>query len=167
MRLDTEDWHCLFSQHACVCAKSPQSCPTLCNSVDCSPPGSSVHGDSPGKNTEVGCHALLQKIFLTQGSNLRLLSFMSPALAGGFFITSTTWEVHWSWSRPIFLCPHWELVWFPGFPRTWAMTCFPLVCNHWKPQLNFPDSSCPFSLISSCFFWQTCLDWPSCLSDSV
>ena len=94
-------------------------------------------------------------------------SLMSSALGGGFFITSTTWEVHWSWSRPIFLCPHWELVWFPGFPRTWAMTCFPLVCNHWKPQLNFPDSSCPFSLISSCFFWQTCLDWPSCLSDSV
>ena len=32
------------------------------------PPGSSVHGDSPGKNTGVGCHALLQGIFLTQGS---------------------------------------------------------------------------------------------------
>ena len=34
-----------------------------------------------------GCHALLQGIFLTQGSNL-----MSPALAGGFFTTSATWE---------------------------------------------------------------------------
>ena len=34
--------------------------PTLCNPVDCSPPGSSVHGDSPGKNTGVGCYALLQ-----------------------------------------------------------------------------------------------------------
>jgi len=33
--------------------------------MDCSPPGSSVHGDSPGKNTEVGYHALLQRIFLT------------------------------------------------------------------------------------------------------
>ena len=31
------------------------------------PAGSSVHGDSLGKNTEVGCHALLQGIFLTQG----------------------------------------------------------------------------------------------------
>ena len=31
------------------------------------PPGSSVHGDSPGKNTGVGCHALLQGIFPTQG----------------------------------------------------------------------------------------------------
>ena len=45
-----------------------QSCPTLCFPVDCSPPGSSVHGDSPGKNTGVGCHALLQGIFPTQGS---------------------------------------------------------------------------------------------------
>ena len=37
--------------------------------IDCSPPGSSVHGDSPGKNTGVGCYALFQKIFPTQGSN--------------------------------------------------------------------------------------------------
>ena len=35
----------------------------------CSPPGSSVHRDSPGRNTEVGCHALLQGIFPTQGLN--------------------------------------------------------------------------------------------------
>ena len=37
-----------------------QLCPTLCNPMDCSPPGSSVHGDSPGKNTGVDCHALFQ-----------------------------------------------------------------------------------------------------------
>ena len=46
-----------------------QLCPTLCNPVDCSPSGSSVHGDSPSKNTGVGCHALLQGIFSTQGLN--------------------------------------------------------------------------------------------------
>ena len=50
-----------------------QSCPTLCNPMDCSPPGSSVHGDSPGRNTGVGCHALLQGIFPTQGWNPGLL----------------------------------------------------------------------------------------------
>ena len=44
--------------------------------------------DSPGNNTGVGCHALLQGIFLTQGP----ASLGSPALAGGFFSTSTTWE---------------------------------------------------------------------------
>ena len=45
---------------AAAAAKSLQSCPTLCDPRDGSPPGSSVHGDSPGKNTGVGCHALLQ-----------------------------------------------------------------------------------------------------------
>ena len=37
-------------------------CQTLCSSMDCSPPGSSDHGNSPGKNTGVHCHALLQGI---------------------------------------------------------------------------------------------------------
>ena len=37
--------------------------------MDCSLPGSSVYGDSPGKNTGVGCYSLLQGIFPTQGSN--------------------------------------------------------------------------------------------------
>ena len=41
--------------------------------MDCSPLGSSVHGDSPGKITGVGCHALLQGVFLAQGSNPGLL----------------------------------------------------------------------------------------------
>ena len=53
----------------CLCAKSLQLCSTVCDPVDCSPPDSSVHGDSPGKNTGMGCHALLQGIFPTQGSN--------------------------------------------------------------------------------------------------
>ena len=55
------------------CAKSLQSCLTLCNPVNCNPPGSSVHGIFPGKNTGVGCHFPLQGIFPTQGSNLCLL----------------------------------------------------------------------------------------------
>ena len=46
-----------------------QLCPTLCDPTDCSSPGSSVHGVSPGKNTEVGGQAVLQGIFPTQGSN--------------------------------------------------------------------------------------------------
>ena len=43
-----------------------QLCLTLFDLTDSSPPGSSVHGDSPGKNTGVGCHVLLQGIFPTQ-----------------------------------------------------------------------------------------------------
>ena len=41
-------------------AKSLQSCPTLCDPIDGSPPGSPRPWDSPGKNTGVGCHFLLQ-----------------------------------------------------------------------------------------------------------
>ena len=46
-----------------------QSCPTLCNPMDCSCPHRLLcPWDFPGKNTEVGCHFLLQGIFLAQGS---------------------------------------------------------------------------------------------------
>ena len=41
------------------CAVLHQSCLTLCDTVDCSLPGSSIHGGSLGKNNGVGCHALL------------------------------------------------------------------------------------------------------------
>ena len=57
---------------ACLAA---QSCLTLCDPMDCSPPDSFVHGDSPGKNTGVGCHVLLQGIFPTQGLNPGLLHY--------------------------------------------------------------------------------------------
>ena len=52
-----------------LCTVHSCSVVSLCDLMSCSPPGSSVHGDSPGKNTGVGCHALLQDIFPTQGSN--------------------------------------------------------------------------------------------------
>ena len=61
--------YCIPS-HGCACVLP--SCPTLYNPMDCSPPGCSVHGDFPDKNTGVGCHALLQGIFPTQGSNQHL-----------------------------------------------------------------------------------------------
>ena len=51
-----------------------QLCPTLCDPMDCSLPGSSVHGIPQARiNTGVGCHSLLQGIFLTQGLNPGLL----------------------------------------------------------------------------------------------
>ena len=57
-----------FQPMLCCSAQSP-SCVQLCDPLDCSPPGSPVHGDSSGKNTGVGCHALLQRIFPTQKLN--------------------------------------------------------------------------------------------------
>ena len=56
-----------------VSAQLLESCPALCYPKDCSPPGSSVHGILQARNTGVSCHALLQGIFLTQGSNPHLL----------------------------------------------------------------------------------------------
>ena len=53
----------------CMCLVT-QSCLTLCNPLDCSPPGSSVHGIFQARTLEqVSYHFLLQGTFLTQGSN--------------------------------------------------------------------------------------------------
>ena len=68
----TGDPHSLKRLPACMSAKFLQSCLALCDAMDCSLPGSSVHGDSRGKNTGMSCHALFQESFLTQGSNPHL-----------------------------------------------------------------------------------------------
>ena len=67
-----------------------QLCLTLCDPMACSLPGFSVHGDSPGKNIGVGCHALFQGIFQTQGWNLCLLCLLH--WQAGSLPTSAAWE---------------------------------------------------------------------------
>ena len=62
----------------CMCAKSLQLCPTLCDPKDCSLPRLLCPWNSPGKNTEVDCHALLQGIFPTLGRNLHFLPQVPP-----------------------------------------------------------------------------------------
>ena len=59
----------MLKENACLVA---QSCPTLCDPMDYSPSGSSIHGILQA-NTGVGGHVLLQGVFLTQGWNLGLL----------------------------------------------------------------------------------------------
>ena len=66
-----------------------QSCLTLCNREDCSPPGSSVHGILQARTLE-WVPFLFQEIFPTQGLNWCLLCLF--ALAGRFFTTSATWQ---------------------------------------------------------------------------
>ena len=70
---------------ACVCAKSLQSYPTLCDSVDCSPPGSSVHWTLQARIQE-------RVAMLSSRGSFRprdwTASVMSLAVAGGFFTTS-------------------------------------------------------------------------------
>ena len=69
--MESHLWCPVFSPafHSAVLSLDDRSCLTLCDPKDCSPPDSSVLGDSPGKNTGLGCHALLHRIFPTQGSN--------------------------------------------------------------------------------------------------
>ena len=60
--------------------------------MDCSLLGSSVHGDSPGKNTGVGCYSLLQGIFPTQYQT------QVSHILGGFFTVWATREAQEYWS---------------------------------------------------------------------
>ena len=61
-------WLLAAQIHNVLCLVT-QLCLTFCDSKDWGPPGSSVHGDSSGTYTGVGCHLLLQGIVLTQGLN--------------------------------------------------------------------------------------------------
>ena len=76
-------WQVKCTCFLCACMHA-QSCLTVCNSMDCSPPGFSVHGDSLSKNTGVGCHFLFQGIFSTWGLN------RVSCITGGFF---TAWAI--------------------------------------------------------------------------
>ena len=76
-----------------MCAQShPTFCDPMdwkhqvCDRMDYSPPGSSVHGDSPGKNTRVGFHALLQ------GSSQSKNWTQASLIAGRFFTNWATRE---------------------------------------------------------------------------
>ena len=77
------------AMHVCV-LKSPQSCSTLCNPMDCSPPESSVHGILQARILEYPCPPPGD----LPDPGTEPTSLTSPLLAGGFFTTSTTWEVH-------------------------------------------------------------------------
>ena len=62
-------------------AKSLQLCLILCDTIDCSPPGSSVHGIILGRILEWDAIFLLQRIFPAQGSNLCLLQQQADSLS--------------------------------------------------------------------------------------
>ena len=101
-----------YWESSVVCAKLLQLCLTLCYSMDCCPPGSSVHGILQTR--------ILEWVAMpsSRGSSKprdRTRVPMSPALAGGFFTISATWE-----SRPrgisrqnecsSEMCSHWDSV---------------------------------------------------------
>ena len=72
--------HVLAHSPLCVHTKLPQLCPILCDPMDCSPPGSSVHGIFQARILGVGGHAVLQGDLPDPG--IELESLRSPALAG-------------------------------------------------------------------------------------
>jgi len=74
---------------AAAAAKSLQLCPTLCNPIDDSPPGSPIPGILQARTLE-----WVAISFFRGSSHLGIepVSLESPALAGRFFTTSTIWE---------------------------------------------------------------------------
>ena len=78
-----------WEKHYSVPAKSSQSCSTLCDPMDCSLWGSSVHGILQAKI--LGWVAMPFSREPSPGIEPKR-SFTSPALAAGFFTTSATWE---------------------------------------------------------------------------
>ena len=84
-------------KHVCMHAKSPQSCLTLRDTMDCSPPGFSVHGILQA--------SILEWVAMPSSGDLpdpgiEPASLMTPALTGGFFTTSTTLEAHRLYKDP-------------------------------------------------------------------
>ena len=106
-----------------------QWCLTLCDPTDCNPPGSSVHGDSPGKNIGIGCHALLQGnlpnpgilqcrwilYWLSHWGSPRILEVGSLSLLQGIFPTQ-------EWNQGLLHC-RWILyqLSYQGAPNTSAV----------------------------------------------
>jgi len=77
----------------CVCVHSvAKLCTNLCDPMDYGLPGSSIHGIFQEK-VEVGCHFLLQGIFLTQRSNLCLLHFQADSLPLSHLSSHTQWNI--------------------------------------------------------------------------
>ena len=119
-------WCVSILVHLCLHALLCQLCPTLCNPMDCR---LLCPWDSPGKNTGVGCQALLQGIFPTQRLNLCLFSLL-----------------HW----PAGIC-HWNHL---GSP-TYTHVC---ICFFWKgavlASLLFISVNCGTAEFYHCIVWQ-------------
>ena len=93
--------------------KSLQSCATLCDPRDCSPPGSSVHGILQARILEWVAISSYRDL---PNPGIEPTSLTSPALAGGFFTTSASWET----ICPPFLLPNMPIPRPPTKSHPWA-----------------------------------------------
>ena len=122
------------TQSMCVC-RLAQSCQTLSDPMDCSPPGS-CPWDSPGMDIGVSCHFLLQGILQSD----QVTEPMSPALAGGFPNPKPPgnhykYQIRNSWDFVLLSCilmlmlaqgrqkPHWWIKWLPLI-KLWTDTIY-------------------------------------------
>ena len=103
-----------------LCTYLPSPVWLFVTPMDCSLPGYSVRGDSPGNNTGLGCHTFLQGIFLTQGSNSGLPHCILSKPPGKLkntgvgshpFSRVSSWP--WNWTRVSCI--------IGGFFTTWTM----------------------------------------------
>ena len=108
----TEMQVCLWGKwrwSMCTHAKSLQSCLTFCDPVNCSMPGSSVHGIFQPKILEWVAMPTSRDL---PNPGIEPISLMSPELTGGFFTTCPTWGANlyktpqqksatiWAWGAP-------------------------------------------------------------------
>ena len=115
-----------------------QSCPNLSDPMDCSLPGSSVHGIFPRKSTGVGCHCLLHKVCI-EGSITK-----TPKCQ---WHLSTT-RVYFSWSSWFYVVWWWRRVGSPDF----IPHCH--LGHRLLPSCCSLDTSKPRSLECSLFSWR-------------
>ena len=129
--------------HSCACACSvAQLCQTLCDPMDCSPPGSSVHGISQAQNWS-------GLPFLPLGdlpnSGIEPTTPVSPALAGWFFTTESpgkplvVWPIKWGYYNGQTLI---IWLWFKiGQNNAWPYSVFD---HDWPLLFSFWGLTCPY-----------------------
>ena len=119
--------------HCSLVAKS--CCPTLCDPMDYSWPGSLCTWDFPCTNTGVGCHFLLHGIFLTQGSSPCLLYWQVGSLPLS----------HWGNPNIYYSVPLWKEFADPWY-RLWLTMHTKKAC--WiRSRWDFQDSAQPMDIL--------------------
>ena len=140
---DFQDAEAVESHSKWQWAKSLRSHLTHYNPMDCSPPGSSVRGDSPGKNIGV----MLSSGGSSWPRDGSCISYVSW-LAGGFFIISTTWEAQSSSGG----AENSALIATPRVQWRWCQSQFP---NQTHPEvLILLDVACSRTSLHFCTFYE-------------
>ena len=157
-------------RRVCCCSVT-KSCLTVCNPMECSPPGPSVYGilENTGENTEVGCHFLLQGTLLTQGSNpCLLLSGWSQVLQADALSWATGEAQGWqSWLLSTTLSSHHQPIRRMSTSWPGPLQCSPLISTlntlPWKPAGSWGllSINCLFSLLDPVINTMS-VDWLYC-----